>query len=60
MKYNLKWSLADIDDVQRRLARYEDARTIAHAYRTSEQEVIDLCRRNDFRVPKPTLTPQGA
>lgn len=60
MKFNLKWSLSDVDAVQSMLNRSWDARMIANHFNTTEREVIDLCARNGFRVPKSTLTPQGA
>lgn len=55
---NLRWSLKDIDDVREMIAKHWDARSIAQAFLTTESEIIALCRRNDFPMPK--LSKSGA
>lgn len=58
---NLRWSLKDIDDVQAMIRQRMDARSIAEAFLTTEDEIIALCVRNGFTVPPRRRTPvQGA
>lgn len=58
---NLRWSLKDIDDVQDMTRRRMDARSIAEAFLTTEDEIIALCVRNGFAVPPRRRNPvQGA
>lgn len=59
---NLRWSLKDIDDVLEMIKQRWDARSIAEAFLTTESEVLALCQRNRFPMPKASSLPpkQGA
>jgi hypothetical protein len=55
---NARWSLKDVDGIREMIKRGHSAGDIATAYLTTEGEIIALCHRNDF--PLPRITKPGA
>ena len=57
---NLRWSLKDIDEIQSMIKRGLDAKAIAEAFLTTDQEILALCKRNSLPFPRGSNSQQGA